>query len=104
MNDIDDTYKTINEHNSNEKCKILIALDDVIAYMLRNKKPNLLVTKLFITSRKLNIFLLLLQNLILLYQNILDQTQHTVLLRKFQTKQLQQNAISHFSDINFKDL
>ena len=104
MNDIDDTYKTINEYNPHEKCKILIALDDMIAYMLRNKKPNLLVTKLFITSRKLNIFLVLLQNLILLYQNILDQTQHTVLLRKLQKKQLQQNALSHFSDINFKDL
>ena len=80
LNDIDDTYKTIDEYNSDEKCKILIALDDMIVYMLRNKKPNLIVTKLFITSRKLNIFLVLLQNLILLYQNILDQTLHTILL------------------------
>ena len=42
---------------SKKKHKILIAFDDMIADMLNNKKLNPLVTGLFLTSRKLNIYL-----------------------------------------------
>ena len=35
---MDDIYKNIEEYNPNEKRKILILLDDIIAYMLSNKK------------------------------------------------------------------
>ena len=34
---------------------MLIVFDDIIADMINNKKPNTVVTKLFIRSRKLNI-------------------------------------------------
>ena len=37
-NDMDDIYKNIEEYNTNEKCKILIVFDDVIADMLSNWK------------------------------------------------------------------
>ena len=37
---MDDIYKNIEEYNSNKKCKILIAFDDVIADMLSNKKTQ----------------------------------------------------------------
>ena len=37
---MDDMYKTIEEHNPNKKQKLLIALDDIIADMLSNKKLN----------------------------------------------------------------
>ena len=35
---MDDIYKNIEEYNPNEKRKILILFDDIIAYMLSNKK------------------------------------------------------------------
>ena len=35
---MDDIYKNIEEYNSNKKCQILIAFDDVIADMLCNRK------------------------------------------------------------------
>ena len=35
-----DIYKNIEEYNSNKKCKILVVFDDMIAYMLSNKKLN----------------------------------------------------------------
>ena len=54
-NDMDDFYKNIEENNPNEKCKILIVSDDMIAYMLGNKNLNSTVTQLFIRGRKLNI-------------------------------------------------
>ena len=50
-----DIYKNIEEFNPNKKHKILIVFDDMIADMLSNKRLNLIVTELFIRSRKLNI-------------------------------------------------
>ena len=54
---MDDIYKNIKEYNPNKKCKILIVFDNMIADMLSNKKPNRIVTELFIRGRKLNISL-----------------------------------------------
>ena len=56
LNDVDDIYKNIEEHNPNKKHKILIVFDDMNADMLSNKKT----------------FLFLLHNHILLFQKILD--------------------------------
>ena len=52
---MDDIYKNIEEYNPNDKSKILIVFDDIIADMLSNKKRNPTVTELFIRGRKLNI-------------------------------------------------
>ena len=65
-------YKNIEEYNRNNKRKMLIAFDDMIADMLSNKKLNPIVTELFISDRKLKFLLLLLHNFILLYQKILN--------------------------------
>ena len=43
MNDI---YKNVEKYNPNEKLKLLIAFDDMIADMLRNKKLNPIVNEL----------------------------------------------------------
>ena len=50
-------YENIDEYNQNEKCKILIAFDDMIADMFSNIKLNPVVTELFIRGCKLNISL-----------------------------------------------
>ena len=47
-NDIDDIFDNIDEYSSNKKRKILIAFDDMIADMLSNKKPQSIVTRLFV--------------------------------------------------------
>ena len=52
MNDI---YKNTEEYNPNKKRKKLIVFDGMIVDMLSNKKGNPIVTKLFITGRKLSI-------------------------------------------------
>ena len=54
---MDEIYKDIEEYNPNEKRKILIVFDDMIADMLSNKNLNPVVTELFIIRRKLNISL-----------------------------------------------
>ena len=55
VNDMDDIYKNIEEHNPNKKHNILTVFDDMIADMLSNKKLNPIVTEFFIRGRKLNI-------------------------------------------------
>ena len=56
---MDDIHKNIEEHNPNKKRKILIAFYNMIDDMLGNKKPNPIVTELFIRVRKLNISIIL---------------------------------------------
>ena len=56
-NGMDVTYKNIEDYNLNQNRITLIVFDDMIAYMLSNKKPNPAVTELFIRGRKLNISL-----------------------------------------------
>ena len=56
-NDMDDIYENIEEYNPNKNRTILIFFDYMIADMLSNKKPNPVVTGLFIRGRKLNITL-----------------------------------------------
>ena len=54
MNNI---YKNFGEYYPCKEWKILILFNDMIADMLSNKKPNPIVTKLFIRGRKLKISL-----------------------------------------------
>ena len=69
---MDDIYKNIKEYNPNKKRKMLIVFDDIIAYMLSNRKLNPIETELFIRRRKWNISLFLLHSLISSFENILD--------------------------------
>ena len=78
--DMDDIYKNIEEYNPNKIQKIAIVFDDILADMRSNKMHNPIVTKLFIRARKLNISIFLSHNLILRFQKILHQIQHTILL------------------------
>ena len=68
---MDDIYKNI-EYNPNTKRTILIVFDDMIADMLSNKNINPVVIELFISRRKLNIFLVFITQSNLLYQKILS--------------------------------
>ena len=70
-NDMGDIYKNIGEYNPRKKQKILIAFDDILPDRLANKNLNSIVTQLFIRSRKLAFFLLLLHILFCCIKNIL---------------------------------
>ena len=51
-NDMCDVYKNINEYNVDKDCKILIVFDNMISDIIKNKKPDSIVTELFIRGRK----------------------------------------------------
>ena len=56
-NTMDDFYEDIDDYNPNEKRKILIAFDDMIADAMTNKKIQAIIKELFIRCRKVNISL-----------------------------------------------
>ena len=84
-NDMDDVCENIEEYHPNKNSKILTVFDGRIADRLVTK--NVLQESLNYLLEVKNgfFFLFLLHNLILLYQKILDQILHTILLSKFQT-------------------
>ena len=57
LNTMNGVYKNIDDYNPNRQIKILIAFDDMIAYIISNKKFQSIVKEFFIRCRKLNISL-----------------------------------------------
>ena len=79
---MDDIYKNIKKYNPNKKRKILIVFDDMIADMLSNKKPNPIVTELFIRGRKINIsFVLITQFYFPVPKNIRLNSTHYFMMK-----------------------
>ena len=96
-NDLQDVFKNIEEYNLSKKQKVFIIFD-MIAVMINNKKLTLVVTELFIRGRKRNISIVLLtQSYSKLPEEVRLNTTHFFCLRE-----LQQIAINHYSDIDFK--
>ena len=56
-NTMDDVYDNINDYHPSRKRKILIAFDDMIADIMKNKKIPVIIKELFIRCRKLIISL-----------------------------------------------
>ena len=112
-NDMDNTYKNIEEYNPNKKHQVLIVFDDMIADMLCNKKFNPILTELFIRTKNLNISLvfvtqsyfampkILNSHKILNYTKLLNFA-HYFIMKIPNKQELQQIAFNHSSDIDFK--
>ena len=102
-NDMQDLYKTIDEYNINEEHKILMVFDDMIADMSNNKKLKSIVTELFIRGRKLNISLVFItESYFKVPKDVRLNTTHFFIMKIPNEKELQQIALNHSSDIDFK--
>ena len=96
--------KNIEESNLNKKRKILIAFDDMIVDAINNKKLNPIVTELFIRDRKLNIFLVFItQSYFKVPKDVGLNSTHFFIIKIPNKRELQQIALNHSSDIDFKD-
>ena len=85
-------------------CKILIVLDDMIVYMINNKKPSSIVTELFIRGTKLNISIVFItKSYFKVLQDVRLSSTHFFILKISNKRELQQIALNHSSDIEFKD-
>ena len=76
----------------------------MIADMINNKKLNSMVTELFIRGRKLNIpIVFITQSYFKLPKEVRLNTTYFFIMKIPNEIELQQIAISHSSDIDFKD-
>ena len=104
-NDMHDVYKNIDHYNPGKENKILIVFDHMIVDMINNKKLNSIVTELFIRGRKINISLFFItQKYFKVPRDARLNTTHFFIIKNPNKKELQQIAISHSSDIDFKNL
>ena len=102
-NDMQDVYKTIEDCNAIKKRKILIVFDDMIADMINNNKLNPIVTELFIRGRKLNISIVfIMQSYFKVPKDVRLNSTHFFIMKIPNKRELQQIALNHLSDIDFK--
>ena len=103
-NDMQDVYKNIKEYNLGKKRKVLTVSDDMIADMINNKKLNPIVPELFIRGRKLNISIVFIrQSYFKAPKDVRLNSTHGFVMKIRNKRKLQQVALNHSSDINFKD-
>ena len=101
-NDMQDVYKNIEDYNSIKV--VLIIFDDMIADMINNNKLNPIVTELFIRGRKLNISIVFItQSYFKVPKDVRLNSTHFFIMKIPNKRELQQIALNHSSDIDFKD-
>ena len=103
-NYIQDVYKNIEYYNTDKNRKVLIVFDDMIADMINNKKLNPIITEFFIRGRKLNISIVFItQSYFKVPKDVRLNSAHFFILKIPNKRKLQQIALNHSSDIDFKD-
>ena len=101
---MDDVYENINDFNSSRKRKILIVFADTIADITINKKFQVIIKGLFIRCRKLNISLVFITQCYFSVPKVarLNST-HYLIMKINNRRELQNIAINHSADIDYKD-
>ena len=104
-NDMQDVYKNIEDYNPIKKPKVLIIFDDMIVDMINNNnKLNPIVTELFIRGRKLNISVVFItQSYFKVPKDVRLNSTQFLIMKIPNKRELQQIALNHSSDIDFKD-
>ena len=96
--------KDIEEYNPGKKRKVLIVFDDMIADMINDKKLNPKATGLFIRGRKLNISIVFItQSYLKVPKDVRLNSTHFFIMKIPNKRELQQAALNHSPDIDFKD-
>ena len=103
-NTMNDVYENIDLYNPNRRRKILIAFDDMIADIMTNKKFQSVIKELFIRCRKINISLAFVtQSYFSVPKDIRLNSTHYLIMKINNKRELQNIAINHAADIDYKD-
>ena len=101
---MDDVYENINDYNPIRKRKKLIVFDDMIADIMTNRRFQAIIKELFIRCRKLNISLVFItQSYFSVPKDVRLNTTHYFIMKINNKRELQNIAINHFADIDYKD-
>ena len=103
-NTIDDVYENINDYNLSRKRKVLIIFDDMTANIMSNKKFQAIIKELFIRCRKLNISLVFItQSYFPIPKDVRLNSTHYFIMKINNKRELQNIAINHSADVDYKD-
>ena len=101
---MDVVYEDIDGYNTSRDKKNLIVFDDMIADIVTNKKFQAIITELFIRYRKLNILLLFItQSYFSVWKVVRLNSTHYLIMKINNKRELQNIAINHTADIDYKD-
>ena len=101
---MDDIYDDIKDYNKKRKRKVLIVFDDMISHAMSNKKTQQVLKELFIRCRKLNISLCFLtQSYFSVPKDVRLNCTHYIIFKLSNKRELQNIAINHSADIDYKD-
>ena len=90
--------------NQKEKKNVLIVFDDMIADIMTNKKFQVMIKELFIRCRKLNIsFVFITHFHFSVPKEVRLNSTHYLIMKIHNRRDLQQIAINHSADIDYKD-
>ena len=104
FNTMDDVYDNIDDYNSKRKRRVLIVFDDMIADIMTNKKFQAIIKELFIRCRKLNISLVFItQSYFSVPKELRLNSMHYLIFEVNNRRELQNIAINHSADIDYKD-
>ena len=100
---MDDAYNNIDHYNPNEKRKILIVFDDMIADIMANKIFQAIIIQLFIRCRKLNISLVFItQSYFSVPKEVRLNSTHYLTIKIHNKRGLQSIAINHSAEADYK--
>ena len=101
---MDDVYNNINDYNSKRKRKVLIVFVDMIADIMTDKKFQATIKKLSIRCRNLDISLVFIsQSYFSVSKEVRLNSTHYLIMKIHNRRELQQIAINHSADIDYKD-
>ena len=101
---MDGVYENIYNYNPNRRKKILIVFDDMIADIVMSKTFQAIIKELFIRCRKLNISLVFItQPYFSVPKYVRLNSTHYLIMKINNRKELQNIAINHSANIDYKD-
>ena len=103
-NTMEGVYENTDDYNPTRKRKTLIVFDDIIADIMTNKKFQAIIKELFIRCRKVNISLAFItQSYFSVPKDVRLNSTHYLIMKINNKRELQNIAINHSADIDYKD-
>ena len=101
---MDNVFEDIDDYNPNGQWKILIVFDDMIADIMANKKFQVIIKKLFIRCKKLNISVMFMtRSYFSVPKDVRLNSTHYLIMKINNKRELPITAISHSPDIDYKN-
>ena len=102
---MNDVYENIDSYNLKRKRKILIVFNDMIVDIMTNKTFQSIIKEFFIRCTKLNISLVFItQSYFSVPKDVILNSIHYLIMKINNRKELQNIAVNHSGDIDYKDV